>query len=170
MTDEERKKKLLKIIKNLVIRAIVILGCIWLLFNVVFSFYRADGGMAPSIKLGDTVMTYGFDRDYPSGTVVAYKSEYGMSEYRVIAVAGDTVDIKNDALYINGYSVSEDYIYGQKTTAWEDGIRFPITVEEGQVFLLHDTRTAGADSRQFGCVDISEIRGKAILVLRRANL
>ncbi|MBY4797109.1 S26 family signal peptidase [Collinsella sp. AGMB00827] len=43
---------------------------------------------------------------------------------------------------------------------------FPLTVGEGQVFLLGDNREQASDSRILGCVDIAKTEGKVVAILR----
>lgn len=79
---------------------------------------------------------------------------------RVVAVAGDTVDITKDGLKINGADqVSQDIYFD--TTQFKDGVDFPITVGEGQVFILGDNRPQASDSRTFGCIDLNDVKRKS---------
>ncbi|HEY7037057.1 MAG TPA: signal peptidase I [Thermomicrobiales bacterium] len=82
---------------------------------------------------------------------------------RVIAVAGDTVEIKQDGyVYVNGTRLDEPYIQGPIT---ECNVRKcePMTVPEGKIYVLGDNRRNSSDSRIFGFVDVDEIIGKAWL-------
>lgn len=77
---------------------------------------------------------------------------------RVVAVGGDTVELRLGRLYVNGQLKSEPYVlypglYDMK----------PVTVPKDCVFVLGDHRTNSEDSRSFGPVKISYIKGKAIL-------
>ena len=84
-------------------------------------------------------------------------------------MAGDTVDITEDGLLINGaVQVSQDIYY--ETTQFAQGVDFPLTVGEGQVFLLGDNRPEATDSRIYGCVDLADIKGKVIAVIRTRRI
>lgn len=78
---------------------------------------------------------------------------------RVIGVEGDRVDIIDGQVLVNGVKLQEDYI---KEDAYTH-IYYESTwiVGEGEVFLLGDNRNEGAskDSRYFGCVKISSLKG-----------
>ncbi len=81
---------------------------------------------------------------------------------RVIAVAGDTVEIKDcGTVYINGVAQEEDYISGN--TSDYDGLS--VEVPEGYVFLMGDNRPYSTDSRYFGCVAVDDIYGKIAFVI-----
>jgi len=86
-----------------------------------------------------------------------------------VAVAGDTVDITEDGLLINGSLVQEQNIFGE-TLHYEDGISLPITIEDGQVFVLGDRRGNSVDSRLYGPVNIKDTLGKVMTIIRRRNI
>jgi len=142
-----------------------------LLFTFLFGIIRYDGpSMEPSIKSGDLVIFYRYTKSgyLPQETLVLdYQGQRQVR--RVVATAGDTVDITEDGLVINGALQQELGIY-QKTERYQDGVDFPLTVPEGQVFVLGDGRTGTTDSRIYGCVRIEDTLGKVMAVIRRRNI
>jgi signal peptidase I len=85
---------------------------------------------------------------------------------RVIAVAGDTVQARNDVLYINGQPQQEPYLDEQKELDKKNGQPFtadfgPVTVPTGQIFAMGDNRPNSYDSRAIGPVDIKKVIGRA---------
>ncbi len=89
---------------------------------------------------------------------------------RVVAKAGDTVDIDdNDNLLVNGNAVVENNIF-YRTPAWEGYTEFPVTLAADECFVLADNREKGSDSRYFGPVKKDEIRGTVITIVRRNKL
>ena len=102
--------------------------------------------------------------------MVASKSSFREGEpivKRVIATEGQTVDIDFLAgvVYVDGVALEEDYTY--TPTNLSEGTAFPLTVEEGHVFLMGDNRNRSQDSRstEIGQVDCREIMGKAIFLV-----
>lgn len=87
---------------------------------------------------------------------------------RVIATAGDTVDIDFDTwtVYVNGEAIDEPYANLEPGRVYSE-LAFPLTVEEGTVFVLGDHRNYSADSRvaQLGLIDERCIVGRAVLRL-----
>ncbi len=81
---------------------------------------------------------------------------------RVVAIGGDTVDIKNGSLYVNGEIVNENYTKGFTYT---NETHFPITIDEDCVYVLGDNREISLDSRNFGQVPIHRIESKVESVL-----
>lgn len=86
---------------------------------------------------------------------------------RVIATAGQTVDIDftQGIVYVDGIALEEEYINNLTTTS--GGVQFPLVVEEGCVFALGDNRGISKDSRypDIGQIDSREILGKAIFMM-----
>ena len=107
-----------------------------LLFTFMFGFVRyQEPHMDPAIKDGDLVLFYRHTKgEYLPGDTVVLEFEGQKQVRRVIATAGDIVDIAEGGLYINGALQQEAEIY-QRTERYADGIDFPLTVPEGQVFL-----------------------------------
>ena len=72
-------------------------------------------------------------------------------------------------LLINGSLQQEQEIY-QKTERYQEGGEFPLTVPEGQVFVLGDSRSGATDSRIYGSVEIEDTLGKVMTVIRRRSI
>lgn len=88
---------------------------------------------------------------------------------RVIGVAGDTVEMRDDTLYINGNPVDEPYLKQNKDLVKDEGMPLtenfgPVTVPEGHIFVLGDNRRNSRDSRAIGAVDVDTVVGRAEFV------
>ena len=85
---------------------------------------------------------------------------------RVIATEGQTVDIDFEAgiVYVDGEALQEDYTY--TPTNVQEGMTFPLTLEDGCVFAMGDNRNGSLDSRcpDIGQIDRREILGKALFL------
>lgn len=80
---------------------------------------------------------------------------------RVIAVGGDTIELKDGGVYVNGSLLQEPYIQGE-TLEQEGRVEYPLTLEEGQIFVMGDNREVSTDSRSFGVVGKRQIKGKLL--------
>ena len=81
---------------------------------------------------------------------------------RVIGLPGETVEIKDGAVFIDGARLEEPYVYDlQPTTASEEPASWVIPDDE--VFVMGDHRAASADSRAFGPIQETTVIGRAWL-------
>lgn len=124
----------------------------------------------PRISSGDLLLYYRLQQSFVSGDVIVLQKDGKRYVGRVVAHGGDTVEITEDAqLSVNGSIVIENDIY-YSTPRYESGIAYPVTLAENEVFVLCDYREGAKDSRYFGPVSKSEIKGKVITIVRRSNL
>lgn len=86
---------------------------------------------------------------------------------RVIATEFQTVDIdfQRGIVYVDGVPLDEEYTFTPTNLA--EGMRFPLVVDEGCLFLMGDNRNDSTDSRSpdIGIVDRREILGKAVFLI-----
>ncbi len=80
---------------------------------------------------------------------------------RVIGLPGDTLEIRDDGVYIAGVRLDEPYLDGKPTRCSVAQWCGPLEVPDGFVFVMGDNRTNSQDSRAFGFVPIENIIGKA---------
>ena len=81
---------------------------------------------------------------------------------RVAAVAGDTVELRDGNLYVNGTKTEYAGAHGV-TTPQSPAIVFPLKIPADSFFALGDNRLASSDSRSFGPQPDDRIIGKVIL-------
>jgi signal peptidase I len=82
---------------------------------------------------------------------------------RVIGLGGETIDLRDGKVYVNGRLIEYAETRGQRTTPQAATVAYPFAVPEGQVFVLGDNRQSSSDSRTFGSVPVGNIIGKVIL-------
>ena len=78
---------------------------------------------------------------------------------RIIGLPGETVEIKNNEVYINDELLEDEYGYG--VTYNID----PITLGDDEYFVLGDNRIISLDSRSFGTVKRNEIKGTTNFIM-----
>ena len=86
---------------------------------------------------------------------------------RVIGVAGDTIEFKDNEFYLNGEKIEESYINTEISPEYDNVfhnsyVNSSITIPEGYVFVMGDNRGGSKDSRLMGPVPVSAIIGKVI--------
>ena len=168
-----RKQEYLSVLKDLkylLLKIGVILIFFVLIFTLLFGLIRyQEPSMSPAIKDGDLVIFYRYSSGgYMLQDTVVLEHEGQKQIRRVVANEGDTVDISDGGLVVNGSRQHEPEIY-QKTERYEEGISFPLMVPEGEIFVLADKRIGATDSRIYGCVKIEDTYGKVTSLLRRRS-
>lgn len=136
------------------------------IFTFIFGIFRtADLSMHPAIRDGDLVIFYRFDKKYVASDTIVVSYDGEKQARRVVAIEGDKVDLINGQLFINGSVQMEQEIH-ERTDRYETDVRFPLTVEAGEVFVLGDGREHSTDSRVYGCVPVKKTLGKVTMVIR----
>ena len=168
---ELKRKKAREMRKQRIIVSIQFLGLIAviiLLFYMFMGISTVDGdSMYPTLRDKNVVVYKRMNSEFRQGDIVALKQPDG-TEYvkRVIAVAGDTVNIQGGEVYVNGEKVEIKDAIG--TTERKDGeVTYPLTVGDKEVFVLGDNREVSKDSREFGLLKTDDIKGKIIWFLGR---
>ena len=161
--------RLIRELTALLLKCAVVAVLLVILLGYVFGLMRnLSLNMQPAFQDGDLVLYYRIVQSYAADEVVVIHHQDQAMLERVVAVAGDTVDITADGLMINGSVVQEPHASGE-TTQFTEGVTFPLTVPQGQVFVLGDNREHATDSRIFGCIDIADIDGRVMGLFRRRN-
>lgn len=169
VASRDKPPSLMQDIVALLIKIFVILTVLVLLFTFLFGFTTMqDISMQPAVQPSDIVIYYRLGKTCVASETVVLEYEGQQQVRRVVAIEGDTVDITEEGLFINGA-----YMAGQNTQEillHTNGITFPVTVPEGHVFLLADHRSSGADSRVYGTVAIKDLQGKVITIIRHRDI
>lgn len=116
------------------------------------------------IGRGDVVV---FDRVTTSGGVVAHDDLIK----RVIAVGGDTIQIKQCQVHVNGTPIEEPYLKPTEDDGFAPGATCRVsdmpalTVPDRQLFVMGDNRAESFDSRSFGTIPVRLVIGRAFAVV-----
>ena len=167
-------KNLLEWIRDIVIAVIIA--------DIILAFFKPiivqQESMQPNFYSGDYLITsrqaYRLFGQPERGDVIVFKShlydEKGKQKNlikRIIGLPGDTVEIKNGDVYINGELLQEEYVAEQGLS----GEMEAVTVPEGRLFVMGDNRRVSQDSRspEVGTIEMDSIVGKVVLRLYPFN-
>ena len=79
---------------------------------------------------------------------------------RIIGVAGDHIEIKDNKIFVNGTELKEDYL--PENTQTKSEVFTDFIVPEGHIFAVGDNRDHSVDCREFGCIPLDKIEGTVI--------
>ena len=160
---------------------------------VVQAFKIPTGSMENNLLIGDHLLVNkfvfgptatGFERAlFPIGTikrrdVIVFKyPEEPDRDFikRVIGLPGETVELREKKVYINGTPLDEPYVHFlepprtgeefREVTSFDVRERYgPVTVPADQYFMMGDNRDNSADSRYWGFLRRDYIKGKALVI------
>ena len=164
------QKNMLLYFHDLIYMLMIILVIFLLMFRIIVV---SGSSMYSTLWDGDYLLLLSntfYHDPQPGDVVVISKESFKDGEpivKRVIATEGQTVDIdfESGGVYVDGQALEEDYISGPTTTS--GGTVFPLTVEEGCIFVLGDNRAVSLDSRytEIGQIDTRQVLGKAIFLM-----
>lgn len=161
----------------------ILIAAILALFIRTFVFQAfkiPTGSMEPNLLVGDHIVVnkfvYGAGpvgglpllpmREIRRGDVVVFRAPQEPDKdfiKRIVAVPGDTVELVEGVLYVNGEVVDEPYAsYASRYGSRRDMARREIPA--GQYFALGDNRDNSRDSRYWGTVPHELVKGQAVLV------
>lgn len=164
--------------------------------SVVEAFWVPSGSMLPTIQIGDHLfvnkLAYGLHIPF-TGIEVAHWGEVNRGDIvvflsppkgsdgasrgsdegridlikRVIAVGGDTVEIRDKKLFVNNEQVDDHnaHFFDSRHQLGTPRDNFgPVTVPDSKIFCLGDNRDHSHDSRYWGFADVGDVKGKATFI------
>ena len=176
-----------KLRENIEALVIAIVLALFIRTFVVQAFKIPSGSMKNTLLIGDYILVnkfiYGVKIPFTDitmipitkpdrGDIVVFKFPKDPSKdfiKRVVAVGGDTVEIVNKQVYVNGQLQPSDFAIHVDPQTFPKEYQprdylGPITVPEDKLFVMGDNRDESNDSRYWGFVDESALRGKAFMI------
>jgi signal peptidase I len=150
------------------IRFLIVCVAVFLAARTVVPTVAIEGeSMSPTLHTGGRVVLngiYRFTSPHRGDIVVFHPPVPAGSPYikRVIALPGETIEIRDGAVYIDGELLLENYLHGAGTLC---RAHCALTVPDDAVFVMGDNRANSSDSRDFGPVAIDSIIGEALFSL-----
>ena len=164
----EEKKSVGDEIKDWIFSIVAAIVVAMFIRTFIVELYVVDGpSMRPTLQHEERLVVNKFIyhvRDPQKGEVVIFRYPRDTSRdfiKRVIATAGDTIEIKEGHVYVNDQLLREDYILEKTRTEYPK-----VTIPEGTIFVMGDNRNNSEDSRfsDVGFVPLDLVKGKAIFI------
>lgn len=157
-------KKIEKEFENMALIAMAIAIAVALTtVKLNFEFYVVPtGSMLPTLTIGEFHLgkIIRSDNELHRGDIVTFDTQWDMIFVkRLIGMPGDTIEISEGVLYLNGAAQNEDYLMDDPAPMSDFG---PYTVPEGHYFMMGDNRNNSSDSRVIGSVPYEDLRSRVI--------
>ena len=155
-------------IKDWVVSIVIAVVLAMIIRTFVVELYLVDGpSMRPTLQHAQRLVVNKFIYHFRApekGEVLIFRYPKDPSRdfiKRVIAVPGDTIEIKDGNVFVNGELQNEDYILSKCRGDYPKS-----TIPDGHIFVMGDNRNNSEDSRfpDVGFVPFDLIKGKAMLV------
>jgi len=190
-TDEPHRKSTIREYYEALLIAVIFVN-----FAHIFVFQAfkiPTGSMEDNLKVGDHIIVNKFIygpfssaplagllplRDIRRGDIIVFRYPLQPdTDYvkRVIGMPGDTVEVRDKKVSVNGQQLDEPYVIHKDPAVYPAQQALPepyrsrdqfgpYTVPDGQYFAMGDNRDRSSDSRYWGTVPRSMIKGKAFMV------
>jgi signal peptidase I len=182
---QHKKKSVVREYVEAIIIAVVL--ALFIRTFIVQAFKIPSGSMLETLQIGDHLLVskfiYGIKTPFTGSVLVPVKepqpNDIVVFKYpkdpsldyikRVIAVAGQTLEIRDKKIFINGTPFDDRHGQFKEaailSAAESPRDNFgPVTVPEGNIFVMGDNRDNSYDSRFWGFVDLKAVRGKAFIL------
>lgn len=131
-----------------------------------------SGSMEGTILVGDRVYSERISyylHEPKAGDIITFhdpKAPDRILIKRVVATGGQTIDLVDGRVIVDGEPLDEPYVNGKPSypldPAWDVELSYPYTIPSGQLWVMGDNRTNSQDSRYFGTIPVDSVTGKAV--------
>lgn len=168
-------KNFLKEVFSTILTLLIVLGAFWVVQKVVVQPFKVEGqSMDYTLANGERMLMWKLaDIERFDVVVVQSPVESGkMYVKRVIGLPGDTLEVKDDKLILNGQALDEPYLAQKQAEATNnftkdftlESITGQTVIPEGKVFVMGDNRQNSLDGRGFGFIGFEDIVGEADMI------
>lgn len=182
--SEKPRSRRQALVEWVVIIVVALVAALLIKTFAIQAFYIPSGSMEPTLVPGDRVLVNKLSYDFHKihiGDVIVFRrpprdTTPGIDDLikRVVALGGETMYVKNCAIYVDGKEETQSYLpkgwqspSSEYCTTWGQlgmlPLSNPYTVPKGDVFVMGDNRKDSYDSRYWGPLQDSYIVGRAFV-------
>lgn len=148
----------MKFIKELV-PYVVITAIVILIRMFIISPVRVDGtSMFPTLSNNEFLLLSKYDQSYERFDIVVLKYKNERLVKRIIGLPGETVEYKDNRLYINGKEIEENFAYIDTEDFKLSELGYE-KIPENYYFVVGDNRGSSLDSRMIGLINKKDLQG-----------
>lgn len=161
MEAETKPKK--NLFKELLPYVIIILVVV-LIRTFIMTPVQVDGAsMYPTLEDTEILILKKYDHSFKRFDVIVFDYKGSRLIKRIVGLPGETIEYKNNKLYVDGEQVAENFDRNADTEDFKlEDIGYDV-IPEGKYFVMGDNRTNSTDSRIIGLVDEDQIKGSTNL-------
>ena len=186
-SNDIRKKKKSGLRENIEAILVAIVLALFIRTFIIQAFKIPSGSMKETLKIGDHILVnkfiYGVKIPFSQTTIVPITNpkhgdivvfkfpEDPKKDFikRVIAVAGDVVEVRDKQVYVNRKLLNHDFGIHTDSYIFPSSVQprdnfGPVVVPEKSIFVMGDNRDQSYDSRFWGFVDLKALKGKALMI------
>ena len=170
-TPKKTTKQKVSSVLNATLPYIIIVIVVALIRTFIITPVQVEGmSMYSTLDDKEILLLKKYDKSYDRFDVVVFNYNNTKLIKRVVGLPGDTVEYKDNKLYINGKYIKEEFLKNNQETydfSLEDlGYE---TLPDGYYFVMGDNRTNSTDSRVIGLVSAEDIEGTTNFVIFPLN-
>ncbi|MCI9436835.1 MAG: signal peptidase I [Lachnospiraceae bacterium] len=164
LKKEQYKRNYGRVLRSTIFSLLVVAAASVLIAVLLLPVLQINGtSMTETLQDGNIVVALN-SKKFSTGDVIAFYYNNNILVKRVIAAAGDWVDIDEEGnVYVNGELLEEPYI--SEKALGDCNITLPYQVPDGKCFVMGDHRATSIDSRNtaVGCISDGVVVGRILL-------
>ena len=169
VSDDDERSSVRGVVEWIVVLGSAVVVALLLRAFLFQAFYIPSESMEETLLVEDRVMvnklSYRLHDIYRGDVVVFSRLESEAGEFRelikrVIGLPGETIEARDNTIYINGQVLIEPYLTPGEVIGDFD----PVDIPDGELFVMGDNRDNSGDSRVFGTIETGQVIGRAFFL------